>query len=104
MPVWNEEIFGPILPIVKFKTEEEAIKLANDTIYWLGSRVISNDVVRAQRVATKIESWSVEINHGSRWLSCNPFWGYKKSWIGREHGVIWFRELCQLKVISMDKK
>ena len=103
MRIWNEEVFGPILPIIKFKTEHEAIELANDTIYGLGSRVFSKDIERAKRVASKIDAGSVEINQGSRWLPCNPFGGYKKSGMGREHGIIGFRELCQLKVISMDK-
>lgn len=103
MRVWNEEVFGPILPVIKFKIEKEAIELANDTIYGLGSRVISKDIERAKRVASKIDAGTVEINQGSRWLSCNPFGGYKKSGIGREHGIVGFRELCQLKVISMNK-
>jgi len=103
MRVWKEEVFGPVLPVVKFKTEEEAIELANDTIYGLGSRIISRDLERAQRAASQIEAGTVEINQGSRWLSCNPFGGYKKSGMGREHGTAGFKELCQLKVISMDK-
>lgn len=103
MRIWKEETFGPILPVVKFKTEEEAIELANNTSYGLGARVISKDVERAKRVALKIDAGTVEINQGSRWLPCNPFGGYKKSGMGREHGIIGFRELCQLKVISMDK-
>ena len=100
MQVWTEEVFGPVLPIIAFTTEEEAVALANDTIYWLWSRIFSKDIVRAQRVASQIEAGTVEINKASRRHPANPFGGYKKSWIGREHGVIWFRELCQVKVIS----
>ncbi|MFC1626577.1 aldehyde dehydrogenase family protein [Patescibacteria group bacterium] len=103
MRVWNEEVFGPILPVIKFNTEEEAIELANDTIYGLGSRVISKNIERAKRMASKIDAGTVELNQGSRWLPCNPFGGYKKSGMGREHGIVGFRELCQLKVISMNK-
>ncbi len=103
MRVWKEEVFGPVLPIVTFKTEEEAIGLANDTPYGLGSRVLSKDDERAQRVASRIEAGTVEINEGSRWLSCNPFGGYKSSGMGREHGVLGFRELSQVKVISSSK-
>lgn len=103
MRVWNEEVFGPVLPVVSFKTEEEAINLANDTSYGLGSRVYSKDLDRAKRVASKIKAGTVEINHVSRWLSCNPFGGFKNSGMGREHGVHGFRELCQIKVISMEK-
>jgi len=103
MKVWKEEVFWPILPIVKFKTEEEAIKLANDTIYWLCSRVISSDLEQANRVASKIESWTVEINNWNRWISENPFWWYKQSGIWRGNWIVWLRELCQIKVVSMDK-
>ena len=103
MRIWNEEVFGPVLPILSFTTEEEAIALANDTIYGLGAIVFSKDIERAQRVASRLESGTVEINNAIHWLSCNPFGGYKKSGMGREHGVIGFRELCQVKVISQQK-
>lgn len=103
MRIWREEVFGPVLPVISFKTEEEAIALANDTVYGLGSRVISADKQRAERVASKIDSGTVEVNEGDRWLSCNPFGGYKDSGMGREHGVMGFRELCQVKVISSSK-
>ncbi len=103
MRVWAEEVFGPVLPVVSFKTEEEAIELANDTYYGLGSRVYSKDIERAKRVASKIKAGTVEINHVSRWLPCNPFGGFKSSGMGREHGIAGFRELCQIKVISMEK-
>jgi len=100
MKVWKEEVFGPVLPVVSFKTEDEAIELANDTKYGLGSRIFTNDKEKAARVALKIDAGTVEINQGSRWLPCNPFGGYKESGMGREHGVAGFRELCQIKVIS----
>lgn len=104
MRVWNEEVFGPVLPVVTFKTEEEAIELANDTVYGLGSSVFSKDKNRAMRVASRIEAGNVEINGSSHWTLLNPFGGYKNSGIGREHGkTLGFRELCQVKVISASK-
>lgn len=103
MCIWNEEVFGPVLPIISFKTEEEAINLANNSKYWLGSIIFTQDIERAKRVASKLETGTVEINNAIHRLSCNPFGGYKKSWMWREHGVIGFRELCQVKVISMSK-
>lgn len=104
MRVWTEEVFGPVLPVVTFKTDEEAVVLANDTRYGLGSRVYSKNLERARVVARKIEAGTVEINYGNRWLACNPFGGYKDSGMGREHGKIGLHELCQIKVISEDKK
>ncbi|MFH1030367.1 MAG: aldehyde dehydrogenase family protein [bacterium] len=101
MRVWKEEVFGPVLSVIKFKTEEEAIALANDTIYGLGSRVFSKNIERAERVASQIQAGTVEINEGNRWHPFNPFGGYKKSGMGRQQGTLGFRELCQIKVVSI---
>lgn len=103
MRLWKEEVFGPVLPVITFENEDQAIILANDTPYGLGSRVISKNMDRAERVAKKIDAGTVEINSGDRWLMCNPFGGYKNSGMGREHGKIGFHELCQIKVISSSK-
>ena len=103
MRVWNEEVFGPVLVVVPFKDENEAISLANDTQYGLGALVFTNDKNRAERVASKIEAGTVEINSAIHWLTCNPFGGYKESGMGREHGIYGFHELCQIKLISKEK-
>lgn len=103
MKVWHEEVFAPILPVSTFRTEEEAIRLANDTVYGLGARVISADLARAERVASRIDAGTVEINEGSRWLPQNPFGGNKSSGMGREHGLLGLRELCQPKTVSRSK-
>ena len=103
MRVWKEEVFGPVLPVMPFDSEDEAIELANDTTYGLGSIVFTKDAERGKRIAGKIDAGSVELNGAIHWLSCNPFGGYKKSGMGREHGIIGFRELSQIKVVSADK-
>lgn len=103
MRVWHEEVFGPVLPIVTFKTDEEAVRLANDTCYGLGSRVYTGDLSNAQQIASKIQAGTVEINNVNRWLNCNPFGGYKNSGMGRELGTVGFRELCQIKVVCVGK-
>jgi len=100
MRVWQEEVFGPVLPIISFESEKEAIELANDTKYGLGSQIFSEDERRALRVATKIDAGNVDINFGNHWQSCSPFGGYKTSGMGREHGKWGFQELCQIKVIA----
>jgi acyl-CoA reductase-like NAD-dependent aldehyde dehydrogenase len=100
MRVWHEEVFGPILPIVTFKTEAEAIALANDTSYGLGARVMSADEKRAERVAAKIDAGSIALNDEVRFAPCDPFGGYKNSGLGRERGIHGLRELCQIKVIQ----
>lgn len=101
MRVWKEEVFGPVLPIVSFKTEEEAIRLANDTTYGLGAVVFSKNKERALRVASRVKSGCVDINQGDHWKPCNPFGGYKESGMGREHGRHGFQELCQMKVVAV---
>ena len=103
MRVWNEEVFGPVLAVVPFKDEEEAISLANDTEYGLGALVFTNDKKRAERVASKIQAGTVEINSAIHWMPCNPFGGYKESGMGREHGAVGFHELCQIKIVSNEK-
>lgn len=103
MRVWKEEVFGPLFPIVTFKDETEAVELANDTVYGLGGRVMSEDLGRAERVTSKIDAGSISINYESRFLACDPFGGYKDSGIGRERGTHGLQELCQIKVISEEK-
>lgn len=103
MKIWKEEVFGPVLPVVSFSSENEAIKLANDTKYGLGGYVYTRDKKRALRVAEKLKTGMVAVNNTTYVLPYNPFGGYKKSGIGREHGKYGLQELCQIKVISMEK-
>jgi len=100
--VWREEVFGPVLPIVSFKNENEAVELANDTSYGLGAKVYSKNKERALQVALRINAGCIDINKGNHWLACNPFGGYKESGMGREHGRYGYQELCQLKVIAIE--
>ncbi|MFH0772861.1 MAG: aldehyde dehydrogenase family protein [bacterium] len=100
MKVWYEEVFGPVLPIVSFKTDEEAIKLANDTEYGLGAVVCASNVSRAEDIASQIDAGNIDINDGNHWEACTPFGGYKNSGMGREHGRYGFQELCRVKVIA----
>jgi len=103
MRVWTEEVFGPVLPIVTFETEEEAVELANDTKYGLGSYVFTSDKERFQRVAMKLQAGMVSLNNTSYVMACNPFGGYKESGLGREHGSYGFHDITQVKVVSREK-
>lgn len=100
MRVLNEEVFGPVLPVIQFETEEEAIRMANDTEYGLNAQVYSSDLEQARRVARKLEAGMIDINGGKSSQPFNPFGGYKNSGKGREHTKIGFHELCNIKVIS----
>lgn len=103
MKVWTEEVFGPLLPVMKFKTEEEALELANETEYGLGGYVYSSDLERAERVARSIDTGMVSINGVNYVCPHNPFGGYKHSGIGREHGRYGLHDLSQVKVIVKNK-
>lgn len=103
MRVWYEEVFGPLLPVVKFKTEEEAIRLANDTKYGLGAYVLTEDKKRAARVSSQIQSGMVSVNNIGYIKPCNPFGGYKQSGIGREHGKFGFQDVTQVKLVTSEK-
>ncbi len=103
MPVWNQEVFGPVLPIVSFDSEEQAVRMANDTGYGLSAQVYTKNLQRAQKIAVELKAGSVDINGVSHFKAFNPFGGYKQSGMGREHGEVGFQELCQIKVISIEK-
>ncbi|HZL08113.1 MAG TPA: aldehyde dehydrogenase family protein [Candidatus Dormibacteraeota bacterium] len=103
MRVWHEETFGPVLPVISYKTEAEAIKLANDTDYGLGAHVFTNDNELFKRVAAQLESAMVAQNDVNYFNPNSPFGGYKKSGIGRLHGQYGFDEVTQPKLIARNK-
>ncbi|MBU4210103.1 aldehyde dehydrogenase family protein [Patescibacteria group bacterium] len=100
MKVLTEEVFGPVLPILSFKTEKEAIELANKTIYGLSAFVYGSDFEQLKRVALKIEAGQISINNTSYFSDNSPFGGYKMSGIGRNSGKMGFYEVTQKKVVS----
>ena len=103
MRVWTEEVFGPVLPIVKFKTEQEAVELANQTSYGLGSYVFTKDQKKVDRISKAIQSGMVSVNGSNYIMPFNPFGGYKNSGFGREHGRYGFHEVTQIKIIAKNK-
>lgn len=85
MTIAREEIFGPVLAIMPYRDEEEAIAIANDTPYGLAAYVQSADQARARRVAMSMRAGSVYVNYPA-WDPGSPFGGYKQSGNGREYG------------------
>ena len=88
MRVWREEVFGPILPVITYSTLEEAIELANDTIYGLGAYVFTENPETFLYLAERIESGMVQQNNVNYCIPSDPFGGYKSSGTGRELSLI----------------
>lgn len=103
MKVWQEEVFGPILPIITFKEQEEALELANDTIYWLGSYVFTQSKETLNYFTKNLKTGEVQHNNINFCIPENPFWGVKSSWLWREHWYWGFHEVCDIKVVSEEK-
>jgi aldehyde dehydrogenase (NAD+) len=99
MTIANEEIFGPVLSIIPYDTEEEAIAIANDTPYGLAGAVSSGDPARAEKVARQLRTGQVDINGGAFNPSA-PFGGYKQSGIGRERGRYGLEEFVETKAMQ----
>jgi len=99
MPVYDEEVFGPVAPIIVVKSEEEAIQIANDTSFGLGATIFTNDIEKAKRIASKIEAGSVFINGFVRSDPRAPFGGIKRSGYGRELSDYGIKEFVNIKNI-----
>ena len=85
-PVWREEVFGPVVAVLPFDDEDEAIALANDTEFGLSGSIFTRDVGRALRVARGVQSGNLSVNSHSSVRYWTPFGGYKQSGLGRELG------------------
>ena len=99
MTIAQEEIFGPVLSIMKFSDEEEALQIANDTVYGLTNYIQTQDRARARRLTRRLRSGMVEINGHSRSKGA-PFGGYKQSGNGREGGLWGLLEFLEVKSVG----
>jgi aldehyde dehydrogenase (NAD+) len=99
MTVFREEIFGPVLSIIPFDTEEQAIAMANDTVYGLTNYIQTQDGAKANRVARQLRSGMVEMNGQPRGAGA-PFGGMKQSGNGREGGVWGLEDVLEVKSVS----
>ena len=98
MAIAQEEIFGPVLTIIPFDTEEEAIEIANDTPYGLAAYIQSGDLKRAERIANKLRVGMIHINGGG-FNYGSPFGGYKQSGNGREGGILGIEDFQEVKTL-----
>ena len=102
MRVAQEEIFGPVLVVIPFDDDDDAVRIANDSKYGLSGAVQSSNAARAMAVAKRIRSGTMAINKGVYFGSDAPFGGYKHSGIGREMGLEGFEEYLQTKTIATE--
>jgi len=102
MTIVRDEIFGPVLAVQKFKDEQEAVKLANDTIFGLAGGVFSNDITRALRVIKAVKAGITWVNAYHPTFAQAPWGGYKQSGIGRELGTFGFDEYTEIKQININ--
>jgi aldehyde dehydrogenase (NAD+) len=100
MTIAQEEIFGPVLVIMPYDGEDDAVRIANDTEYGLAGGVWSGDEERAKRVARRIRTGQIEIN-GAAFNPLAPFGGYKHSGYGRELGPFGLEEYLQVKSLQL---
>jgi aldehyde dehydrogenase len=106
MRIFQEEIFGPVLAVTTFKTTEEAIAIANDTMYGLGAGLWTRDAHEIYQVPRAIQAGRVWVNQYHSYPAGAPFGGYKQSGIGRENHKMMLGHYRQTKnmLISYDKK
>ena len=95
----REEIFGPVLAMMPFDSEDEAIEIANDTPYGLAAYIQTGSAERARRVAARLRAGMIQVNGAGR-VSGAPFGGYKQSGNGREWGAHGFTDYLEIKAIE----
>jgi len=102
MKIHKEEIFGPVVVVMKFKDEEDVVRQANDTIYGLASAIHSRDVTKALRVSKRIKAGTVWINCYNQLASQVPFGGFKESGVGRELGSYALSNYTAVKTVFIN--
>ena len=97
----QEEIFGPVLCVLKYDGDDDAVRIANNSMYGLSGAVTSASLERAEAVARRIRTGTVSVNGGLWFGPDSPFGGYRQSGTGREHGVEGFEEYLETKTLGL---
>ena len=96
----QEEVFGPVGCVIGFDTDDEAVRIANESRYGLNGAIMTADPAKAYEMSLQLRTGNVAINGGIGKMAYAPFGGYKRSGIGREYGPDWLREFQQEKTIT----
>jgi len=100
MTIAQEEIFGPVLAVIPFDDEEDAIRIANDSVYGLAGNVMSGSLERSLAVARRLRAGVIGVNGGACYGADTPFGGYKASGVGRQNGVAGFDQYTEIKSVG----
>ena len=100
MTIAQEEIFGPVLAVIPFEDEEDAIRIANDSLYGLAGNVASGSLERSLAVARRLRAGFIGVNGGAPYGADVPFGGYKASGVGRQNGIAGFDQYTELKSVA----
>ena len=100
MKIAREEIFGPVLVVIPYEDDEDAIRIANDSEYGLAGFILSNSLERSVAVARRLRAGSIGLNGTAPYGVDTPFGGYKSSGIGRQNGVVGFEQYLEVKSVA----
>ncbi|HMC38945.1 MAG TPA: aldehyde dehydrogenase family protein, partial [Acidimicrobiales bacterium] len=100
MTIAQEEIFGPVLCVIPYDDDEDAVRIANDSGYGLSGGVFSSDEARATSIARQVRTGSIGINGGMWYGADSPYGGYKASGIGRQNGLEGFEQYLETKAVA----
>jgi acyl-CoA reductase-like NAD-dependent aldehyde dehydrogenase len=100
MTIAQEEIFGPVLAVIPYEDEEDAIRIANDSVYGLAGNVMSGSLEHSQAVARRIRAGFIGLNGGAPYGADVPFGGYKSSGVGRQNGYVGFEQYLEVKSVA----
>jgi aldehyde dehydrogenase (NAD+) len=100
MSIAQEEIFGPVVCVIPFEDDDDAVRIANDSVYGLSGGIFSGDPARADAIARRIRTGSLGVNGGLWYGADSPYGGYKSSGIGRQNGIEGFEQHLETKAIA----